>query len=64
MPPVWTHRHAIDNAKVALQRAQFAAGFEIPHLQRFVMRSGNRTPSARTHRHACDRSRVETMQDR
>jgi len=37
---------------VAFQRAQFPPGFHIPHLQRFVPRSGGRKPTIRTHCHA------------
>jgi hypothetical protein len=40
------------------ERSHSSAGFQIPHLQRVVIRSGNRTPSVRTHRHTKDRVRV------
>jgi hypothetical protein len=50
-PAVWTHRHAIDRFRVALQCAQFAASFQISNLQRVVRRSRDRTPAVRTHRH-------------
>ena len=46
-PPVRAHRHASDPGRVAFQRAQFAAAFQIPHLQRVVSRSGNGTPPVR-----------------
>ena len=45
-------------AAVAFQRAQFAAGFQIPHFQRFVPGGGHGPLALRAHRHPIDRVRV------
>jgi cytochrome c-type biogenesis protein CcmH/NrfG len=42
--------HAPDRASVALQSVQHAPGFEVPHLQRVVLRRGHRTEPVRRHR--------------
>ena len=54
--PVRCHSHADDSIGMALQRAQGAAGVQVPHLQRVVRRRGHRPPPVRRHRHAIDRS--------
>jgi len=44
--------------RIAMESDQGAAGLQVPHLQRFVIRRGNGPPAVRRHRHAIDRIRV------
>ena len=45
----------LTESAVALQRAQLAAAFQLPHLQRVVPRRRHRAPPVGRHRHAVDR---------
>ena len=58
-PPVPTHRHATARGTVVRVRVrEFAPAFQVPHLQRLVIRGGDRPPPVPTHRHAIDSIRV------